>query len=103
MINDYILSDFIFQLLAVVGAITGLLCGSYLLGVARRFKGDSTIRGNLFALGIVNVLSSIVYWLAVLHVDGFALVSNFSKLMRILSLLFQLLPTFIAYRMGGRK
>ncbi len=93
----------VYETLSYVGFLSGLVCGGYVLKVALKFKEDEVIKRNMIGMGLVQVAMGIIYLLAILHVDGLAMVSNFSKVMRPLTLLLILFPTLICYRMGMNK
>jgi len=95
--------EWIYSLLAIAGGCAGFMCGIYILNIARKFNKDNITKVNLYGMGLVDVLMGLLFVLSLLHVDGLAISSSFSKWMRPLILLAILFPTFVAYRMGGER
>lgn len=97
------ISYLIFQILALIGAAMGYICGWYILSTSKHYLGDRLAKTNLRFLGVVDLFAAVVFTLAILQVGGFAVMSSFALFMRPLILLFILLPALIAYRMGAPK
>jgi hypothetical protein len=54
----------IFQLLAFVGMLAGLICGGYQITVSPKYSGDKVARTNLLILGVVDIFAGM--WIVLL-------------------------------------
>ena len=95
------MENIIFEVLAYFGFLFGLIGGIYQIRASRIYRGDPLTKSNLVMVGIADLLASIMFLLAVVHYDGFANISPFSKYMRSIILMLIAFPTMVSYRMMG--
>ncbi len=96
------ISNAIFDGMAIIGVLCGWLSGYTFIKLYKN-RTDFQYNHSLFlVLGIVYMLSGLLFFMALIRIDGLAIMSPFALWMRPLIIGMQILPYFIAVEMRKR-